>query len=169
MNIESMRKEREKLQRVGDKIKEKLESKKNWKEFLGEHFTVEVTEEGLKIELTETAGEGFFALSTAVLNPEVKGLISEIGTELSELNNKVIIEGHTDSVPMGAATHHQLSSGQALAVFDVMTQRGQMPAKQLFTIGYGANHPRASNTTPSSRARNRRIEIVVYPETVSGS
>ncbi len=38
------------------------------------------------------------------------------------------------------------------------------PAKQLFVIGHGANHPVVSNATKSGQARNRRIELVVYPE-----
>ena len=39
-----------------------------------------------------------------------------------------------------------------------------MPADQLFVIGHGANHPVVSNASDAGKARNRRIEFVVYPE-----
>ena len=82
---------------------------------------------------------------------------------------RVAIEGHTDSGPVYsgvAATSHQLSTYQALAVFDLLTRRDHLPAKQLFIQGMGSNYPRASNATEAGRARNRRIELVIYPETI---
>jgi flagellar motor protein MotB len=61
-------------------------------------------------------------------------------------------------------TPHHLSAAQALAVYNVLVQRGTMPAQQLFVIGHGANHPIVSGATDAGKARNRRIEFVVYPE-----
>jgi len=82
---------------------------------------------------------------------------------------RIAIEGHTDSAPTfngAATTNHQLSSLQALAVFYILTRRNHLPARQLFVMGLGANHPRASNATDAGRAKNRRIEIVIYPQTL---
>jgi chemotaxis protein MotB len=81
---------------------------------------------------------------------------------------RIAIEGHTDSGPTfvgTTTTTHQLSSMQALAVFDTLTRRNHLPARQLFVMGMGANHPRTSNATDAGRAKNRRIEIVIYPQT----
>ena len=39
-----------------------------------------------------------------------------------------------------------------------------MPESQMFVIGHGANHPIASNASDQGKARNRRVEFVVYPE-----
>ena len=41
-----------------------------------------------------------------------------------------------------------------------------MPARQLFVVGHGGSHPVVSNATDAGRARNRRIEVVIYPETM---
>jgi len=82
---------------------------------------------------------------------------------------RIAIEGHTDSAPAtadGAVTNHQLSVMQALVIFDLLTRRNRLPVRQLFVIGMGANHPRASNGTEAGRASNRRIELVVYPQTI---
>ena len=30
----------------------------------------------------------------------------------------------------------------------------------------GENHPLVSNATPAGKAKNRRIEVVIYPDTI---
>ena len=55
---------------------------------------------------------------------------------------------------------------QASAVVDNLVRRNRISEKQLLAVSHGANHPRASNATPAGQAKNRRIEFVVYPETV---
>ena len=88
---------------------------------------------------------------------------------------RIAIEGHTDSAPTfvgTTTTTHQLSCMQALAVFDILTRRNHLPARQLFVMGMGANHPRASNATDAGRARTaasrwssirRRMRLVRRP------
>jgi outer membrane protein OmpA-like peptidoglycan-associated protein len=36
----------------------------------------------------------------------------------------------------------------------------------MFVLGHGENFPLSSNATTAGQARNRRVEVVVYPETV---
>lgn len=77
------------------------------------------------------------------------------------------IEGHTDNSPLyGGITSHQLSAAQAQAVFDQLTRSSGFPPNQLMTVAHGANHARVSNATPAGRAKNRRLELVIYPETI---
>ena len=54
-----------------------------------------------------------------------------------------------------------------MTVYDYLTQRGLFRAEQLFVGGFGANHPVVSNATPAGKERNRRVELVVYPEQVT--
>ncbi len=82
------------------------------------------------------------------------------------------IEGHTDSDNMvngQMINNHQLSTARAAAVFDYLTVRSRIPPQQLFVVGHGANHPVVSNATPAGKARNRRIELVIYPDKVGQS
>lgn len=82
---------------------------------------------------------------------------------------RIAVEGHTDSGPTFVGTTmttHQLSCQQAMAVFDILTRRDRLPARQLFVMGMGANYPRASNATDAGRAKNRRVELVIYPQTI---
>jgi flagellar motor protein MotB len=76
------------------------------------------------------------------------------------------IEGHTDGGPMMSSQYpsdQHLAVAQATAVYDALSRAGMQP-RQLFIVGHGSAHPVVSNATDAGRARNRRIEVVVYPE-----
>ena len=81
------------------------------------------------------------------------------------------IEAHWDGtqVQPTTTTHHQLTATQALAVFDYMSKLG-LPRNQMFTMAMGSNrlrHPTTNNDGGINK--NRRIEVVIYPETYDGS
>jgi flagellar motor protein MotB len=61
---------------------------------------------------------------------------------------------------------HQLTAAQAMAVFEQLSYRHQLLPQQLFVLGHGENFPVASNATAAGQSRNRRVEIVIYPEVV---
>ena len=96
-------------------------------------------------------------------------LLQSVAAELRrKFPDQIIgIEGHTDNSPTHSQqfpSNHHLSAAQALSVYNSLMQRGTIAAQQLFVIGHGANHPVVSNATDAGRARNRRVEFVVYPE-----
>ncbi len=75
------------------------------------------------------------------------------------------LEGHTDNeLAPGQTDNLQFSTSRALAVYQYLTSRRQFAPNQLFAVGHGANHPIVSNATPSGRARNNRVELVIYPD-----
>ena len=111
-----------------------------------------------------------FQPGTTQLQAQAATTIESLGAQLTKVfpRQRIGIEGYTDNAQLfggSAATSQQLSSGQALLVFDLMTKRLGMPAEQLFTVAQGANNPRQPNDTAAGRAANRRIEIVIYPDT----
>ncbi len=111
-----------------------------------------------------------FAPGTAQLHPQAALTIDPIAAQLRSVfpRQRIGIEGYTDNAAIyggQVATTHQLASAQTAAVLDMLTRRAGMPAQQLFTVAQGANNPRQSNGTAAGRAANRRIELVIYPET----
>jgi flagellar motor protein MotB len=79
------------------------------------------------------------------------------------------VEAHTDNAPLAGSmwrNAHQLTAAQAMAVFEQLSNRHHLIPQQLFVLGHGENYPLASNATPAGQARNRRVEIVIYPEVV---
>ncbi len=97
------------------------------------------------------------------------GLIAEVATELRRNYPDQIIgvEGHTDSDPLPGGqwrSNHQLSIVQAMAVYEELSSRMGLRPEQLFVVGHGSNHPAVSNATAEGKQRNRRVELVVYPD-----
>jgi flagellar motor protein MotB len=119
----------------------------------------------------ELPSDRIFAPGTATLTSEALALIDQVaGAVKQNYSLQMIgIEAHTDNGPLPTPawqSHHQLAAAQATAVFEQFRQRHNFPPQQLFVLGHGANYPVASNATPTGQQRNRRVEIVVYPETM---
>ena len=111
-----------------------------------------------------------FAPGTAQLQPQSASIMDPIAAQLRSVfpRQRIGIEGYTDNAPTyggATASPHQLTSAQTSALLDLLTRRSGMPGEQLFIVSHGANNPRADNSTPAGRVANRRIELVIYPET----
>ncbi len=119
---------------------------------------VQSSERKVKLVLTEGV---LFASGRADLKEHAKKVLAPIAAELKKLPNDVIIEGHTDNVPIKKgkyASNWELSMARAYSVLQFMQEQG-ISAKHLAGIGYGENRPIGDNSTVEGRARNRRIEI----------
>ena len=84
-------------------------------------------------------------------------------------NNMIGVEGHTDNRPANRpyTSSHQLSASMAQSVVDQLTTTYRMAPARVFVVGHGPNHPVVSNATAVGQQRNRRIELVIYPENAS--
>ena len=71
--------------------------------------------------------------------------------------------GHTDSTGE-AAYNLQLSQRRAQAVANILIAGG-VPAQRIAAGGQGETQPVASNDTAAGRAQNRRVEIIIRPNT----
>ena len=127
----------------------------------------EIRQDGDVVRI-ELPADRLFHPGTSQLQPAGNNLLDQAAASLTRAFPRQVIgvEGHSDSGTGTSGSPHQLTSAQAVAVVDVLTRRNRLPSNQLFTVGQGANHPLASNATAEGRAKNRRIELVVYPETV---
>jgi chemotaxis protein MotB len=78
----------------------------------------------------------------------------------------IIIEGHTDNIPIKTArfrNNWQLSTERALAVLDYLLKNTELDPRRFSAAGYGEYRPVVSNDTKENRALNRRVDIVVIP------
>src|SRR6201997_107283 len=66
---------------------------------LKNHIDMTVTNEGLRIELMESATGTFFDLGSQTPNSDGQDLLIKLADELGKLPNKLAFEGHTDSKP----------------------------------------------------------------------
>lgn len=120
----------------------------------------------------ELPADRLFTPGRTDLQPTGMTLLEQAGRSIRQYYPRqvIIIEGHTDPMTgsRSVVTAHQLTATQSLAVFHHLSRTGIIPAEQMFTMGMGANRPRFSNGEAAGRARNRRIELVIYPEQTDG-
>ncbi len=123
----------------------------------------EKTERGLVL----TLGDVLFDSGRADLRAGAMRGIDKLAAFLMEYPNRnVLIEGHTDSV--GNDSYNlTLSQQRADAVKMALVSRGIAPGR-IISKGYGETFPVASNDTNPGRQQNRRVEIVILDEGVSG-
>ena len=130
---------------------------------------VNVRQDGDTIRVS-LAGDMLFVPGSPQLQTGAEQTIRAVASDLltNYPDHMIGIEGHTDPGTIGLAqysTPHDLSVAQANAIFHVFVRTLGVPSQQLFVIGHGANHPVVSNATAAGQAQNRRIELVIYPET----
>ena len=122
---------------------------------------IQMTREGLRIELIEKSDSLFFDSGSAALKAQTIQLLQAIAQELGSLQNLIVVEGHTDSrrySTSAAYTNWELSADRANAARRVM--EGVLPDKRLSEVrGYADTRLRfpADPLDP----RNRRVSIIV--------
>lgn len=128
---------------------------------LKNQVSLEITDEGLRIELLDRESSHFFDIGSANLKPETKELLKVIAQELGKLPNHVTIEGHTDSRPYGGKdyTNWELSADRANAARRVMEEDGVK--KGQITSVRGCADRQLRNQKDPMDVQNRRVSIVV--------
>jgi outer membrane protein OmpA-like peptidoglycan-associated protein len=110
------------------------------------------------------SGSVIFPSGGSELLPSARSRLSEVATALSQGDaaSSIVVEGHTDSVGK-AAMNQELSVRRATAVRNQLVADG-VPADRVSVTGFGDTRPVADNSSPTGRANNRRVEIVVQPK-----
>lgn len=121
-----------------------------------------VADRGLTITL---ANDAFFESGKADITGNMKKGLGEIANLLAKVKNPILIEGHTDNVPISSdnkyTTNWQLSSVRAANVADYLNKVEHISGSRLMAVGYGEYQPVATNTTDEGRKKNRRVEITI--------
>jgi flagellar motor protein MotB len=118
----------------------------------------------------ELPSDSLFVPGSYQINANYGQVLQQVANSIrTNFPDQIIgIEAHWDGTPINNATPHQFTATQTVSVFDYLVRAG-MPEKQLFTMAMGNNRPRHTNNAPvNGLSPNRRVEIVIYPETWSG-
>lgn len=106
-----------------------------------------------------------FPVGSHVLMPDNYELLSKVQRAIHVFAQPdVVIEGHTDSTGSDAVNEH-LSQKRAESVKQYLVANATLPVEKIVAVGYGSTKPLASNQTAEGRAINRRIDVIVIPET----
>jgi len=114
-------------------------------------------------------GGGTFRSGQDVINDIAFSTIENLVGELSASpGSRVIIEGHTDNIPIKSSSGRLYSDNMGLsflrakAIANILVFHG-ISLDRISVIGYGDTRPIDSNDTEEGRARNRRVEVKLMP------
>ena len=104
----------------------------------------------------------------STITPQAQSVLKKMVPTLSGLKEtKVVVDGYTDNVPIGAAmkragitSNLDLSSRRADGVANYLLRQG-VSQNLVSAQGFGEANPVASNATAEGRAKNRRIEVTL--------
>jgi len=107
-----------------------------------------------------------FDSGKVTIKEDGKEALAEVAGVLATLTDrKLQVAGHTDDVPISTQrfpSNWELSTARAVNVVKFLVESG-VPTTALSAAGYSDNDPVASNDDDESKAKNRRIEIVLQP------
>jgi chemotaxis protein MotB len=149
------------LEATAETIREQLQELPDFSNIQA-RVEMEVTHEGLRIEMLDDSVESFFDVGSSNVRSPMQHILKVITANVKKLPNRIAIEGHTDSRPYGPALNYsnwQLSSDRANAARQIMEDEGLPPTQLEALHGYGSSRPRYPNDPLDPR--NRRIAIVV--------
>jgi chemotaxis protein MotB len=128
---------------------------------LKEQVALEITDEGLRIELLDKENSNFFDLGSANLKPKTQKLLKLIAQELGKVPNPITVEGHTDSRPYGTTTYTnwELSADRANAARRLMEDNG-LSLNQVTSVR-GCADRQLRNPQDPMDFQNRRVSILV--------
>ncbi len=124
---------------------------------------IRTTPHAIKLSLASPA---IFDSGSAEVKPELMPLMLKMFEHLRHMDNMIVVEGHTDNVPINTSrfsSNWELSAARAFSVIYFYIQRGLDP-RRLVAHGYGEHRPTHKNNTQLGRAMNRRIEITILRE-----
>ena len=116
---------------------------------------------GLVVSLREAT---FFPSGGDEIAPDSYATLEKIGGMLHTLPNPVLLEGHTDSIPIHTSRYRsnwELSAARSIAMLEFLVRRLELPRERFGIAGYAETHPIAGNDTPEGRAKNRRVDMVI--------
>jgi len=104
-----------------------------------------------------------FPSGSARLAPSAVDIIERLAAVLARFPNPIRVEGFTDNVPIRTVQFYsnwELSAARAGSVVHVLSDRG-VASDRLAVVGFGEQHPVASNLTAPGRNANRRVTVVI--------
>jgi len=108
--------------------------------------------------------KGSFSPGSAVLSEQFELVMDKIRQALAATPGKITIEGHTDDIPINTdrfRSNWDLSSARASSVAFELELDNLVESSRMKVIGFADTKPLVPNDSRESRAKNRRVEIVV--------
>ena len=128
---------------------------------LSQQVSVALDDRGVAVYVTDGV---LFDSGRAQLKTEGQHLLQGVMPILAGVGNKLIVEGHTDDVPIRSSSfpsNWELSTSRATAVLHGLLGGAAIDPNRVSVAGYADTRPRVPNDSAEHRAVNRRVEVIV--------
>jgi len=109
-----------------------------------------------------------FKSGSDVVDPKGKEALKSLAVVLNNTKDiNVMIEGHTDNIPIKTSMfkdNWDLSAARATSIVRILTLDNGFDPIRITASGKGQFHPVKSNETDEGRSGNRRTEIILSPD-----
>ncbi|HKB53014.1 MAG TPA: flagellar motor protein MotB [Ramlibacter sp.] len=145
-----------------DKLNQLIQNSPVFQQFRSQ-LLVDITTEGLRLQIVDSDKRPMFELASAVVVPHMRAILRAVAPMLNSWPNKVTLAGHTDSIVYAsgdrAYSNWELSADRANASRRELVAGGLQDSKVLRIMGLSDSMPldKADPRDPI----NRRISIVV--------
>ena len=151
-----------KLHALGQKIAAAIANNPTLAEFSSQ-IRLETTPDGLQIQIIDDQRRPMFDSGSASVKPYMRHILRAIGVALTDVDNKVSLDGHTDRAPYGSGergySNWELSADRANASRRELVAAGMPEQKLARVMGLSSSLP-IEPQDPMAPA-NRRISILV--------
>lgn len=163
---EQEKREEERFKSIEDQIRQAIETAPEL-QALAQNLLIDLTPEGLRIQIIDQEGKPMFAIGSATPLPEAVTLLELVTKVIQDVPNRISIRGHTDAIPYGdnaTYTNWELSADRANASRRVMLA-AELELERVENIMGKADRDLLDIENPAS-ARNRRISIILLKESL---
>ncbi len=160
LQAELDRRERAAFAQAAEQIRAAVRNDPNLAD-LGRQLAIDITPEGLRIQILDEDRQPMFATGSAAPNDRARLLLQKVTPVLQHLTEDISIAGHTDAAPYHGAdrTNWELSAERANATRRLLTDAG-LPESRIRSVTGNADRDPLLPAEPLAAA-NRRIAIVV--------
>ena len=153
--------EKEKLSDIQEKMNAYIAENE-----LDEKLNTSLTDGGLLLTIRDNV---LFDSGVAEVRKRDENVAREIASLLvMEPPRNIMISGHTDNVPIRNVefeSNWELSVMRAINFMKLLLENDKLDPSLFSANGFGEYKPVVSNETEAGKARNRRVEILILPQT----
>ena len=139
------------------------------KEGLSADVKLRTDRRGVIIDINESI---LFDRGKTELKPDSLVILNKLTKLIRSFDNNIIVEGHTDDVPMHRApfpSNWELSVIRATTVVRYFVEEKHIDPHRLSAAGYGEYRPVVPNDSEKNRARNRRVNMLIVASMEGGT
>ena len=117
----------------------------------------------IEVEIKDSV---LFPSGSAKLAMEAGPVLRSVAEVIRRHPNRVQVEGFTDNVPINNfayPSNWELSASRAGTVVRLLSQYG-VESSRMVAMGYAEHRPKADNSTPEGRRKNRRVVVTVLAD-----